>query len=127
MELKEYDGRRQVLFQESEKEIRELCSYYSRHREKKEYKMSCYDGDTFFVSGKLSDETMKPQIKKILKTTPFEDVAIWIDPQYVRLDVDSPYAIDSVVFKFDSYKPRRLGSARRVAPHWWNGERVSKI
>ncbi|GEM_PF-6895160 len=116
--IEDSGDRIQILFNECEDEIRELCSYYSQHNVKERYRLSAYYGDDLRESGILSDKTKWALMKELLKKSPFRKVSIIITPGNVIFEVPNEVFTEALMFSFNKKVKRLRGINRELSPHW---------
>ena len=124
VDIKYASGELQVMFNQFEDEIREICSYYSKHRVKESYTVKHVDGELYLEQGKLSDKTKLPLIMKVQENAPFEVTDVQITPHSVKfLVVMGAYAGTYLIYTFD--KAALDIDDKELSPHWWERVEIS--
>ena len=126
VEIQYAPGNIQVQFNTCEKEIRDICSYYARHKLNiwgDDYEIR-FNGEEFFTKGTLSDNTMLPTIKNVLEKSPFRVTAIRITGGTVEIIIGHYPAYEERLVFFFSRDLNTQEYYKEISPYWYYMEQL---
>ena len=115
-------GEIQVLFNLCEKQIRDVCSYYSKNNNFNEgqyYRLE-YNGEEYKSAGNttLTDETMLPIMKEILAESPFEFTDMVISSTCVEIIIYESIGEYHLYYYFSRSKETKENFIE-ISPYWY--------
>ena len=119
VDIEKAPTRIQLFFEECNDKIREVCSYYSIHKNKESYELYCGSDGKYMQRGKLLDKTKMPQMKELLDKSPFSGTKIEILPGAVHFRISGKY--DTLQLSYVFTQINVSGSFKKISNCWWYG------
>ncbi|MBR2675018.1 MAG: hypothetical protein IKE52_06170 [Mogibacterium sp.] len=112
-------GQIQVLFNMFEKDIRDICSYYAKHRPQKEWWISY--GSDYKMSENAPTDEMTETVKKVVRESPFFTY-VEVGDGWIEIEVETIAAI--AYFCYIPDKIVNMPFYDELSEHWLYYERL---